>query len=189
MYNDSEKIMANRLTHIYTKTGDEGKTSLGDGTRVEKHHLRVEALGNVDEFNSIIGLLLTTNIDTEKTTTLKKIQHHLFDIGGELSIPNLRKIDDEKIKFIEKNIDAMNKNLSSLEEFILPGGSHEAALCHQARTVCRRAERSLFRLNEIEKINAVSLKYINRLSDFLFVLARQINKEKNISDTFWQKNI
>ena len=183
------KIMANRLTHIYTKTGDEGKTSLGDGTRVDKHHLRVEALGNVDEFNSIIGIILTTDINKDIYKILKIVQHHLFDIGGELSIPNLRKIDTEKIEFIEKNIDAINKNLSPLKEFILPGGSFESALCHQARTVCRRAERSLFRLNEIEKINSISLQYLNRLSDFLFVLAREINREKKVSDTFWQKNI
>lgn len=181
--------MADRLTHIYTKTGDDGKTSLGDGSRLEKHHLRVEALGNIDELNSIIGLIQTSDLKKDDISLLKVIQHHLFDIGGELSIPNLRKLSEEKIKFLESHIDKINSNLEPLKEFILPGGSYEASLCHHARTVCRRAERSLFRLNELEKINAISLKYINRLSDFLFVQARKLNKEKNIKDTFWQKNI
>ena len=181
--------MADRLTHIYTKTGDEGKTSLGDGSKISKAHLRIESLGNIDELNSIIGLVISTDISKDDQDILTKIQHHLFDVGGEISIPKLKKIDEDKIVFIENLIDEINAKLTPLKEFILPGGSKESALCHHARTVCRRAERSLFQLNEIEKINANALKYMNRLSDLLFVMARRINKTKDVSDTYWQKNI
>ncbi len=181
--------MANRLTRIYTKTGDTGKTSLSDGTRVEKFNARIEGIGNIDELNSVIGLILTEALSNSVQKILKEIQHHLFDIGGELSIPNHIKINEKKIKYLEKNLDIMNNSLPPLKEFILPGGSKAAAFCHQARTVCRRTERYLYKLNQTNKVNENTLKYINRLSDFLFVLARFINKSNNIEDILWQKNI
>ena len=179
--------MVNRLTQIYTKTGDEGKTGLGDGTRTEKFSIRIECLGSVDELNSIIGLILTENISQK--TILNKIQHDLFDIGGELSIPNYKKIDSKKVDFLESELDKMNDSLPALKDFILPGGSKAASYVHLARTVCRRVERNLFLLKSKEEVNKNSLKYINRLSDFLFVLARHINKEDNYDDILWQKNI
>ncbi len=181
--------MANRLTKIYTKTGDDGKTGLGDGSRIEKFNLRIEGLGNIDELNSVIGIILSENIPAEESEWLKKIQHDLFDIGGELSIPNFTKLGILKVEFLESNIDNMNKELSPLKEFILPGGSKVSSYTHLARTICRRVERNLFKLNQTEKVNEFSLKYINRLSDFLFVFARHLNKSKNISDIFWKKNI
>ena len=179
--------MVNRLTQIYTKTGDEGKTGLGDGTRIEKFSIRIECLGGVDELNSIIGLILTENVP--QINTLKKIQHDLFDVGGELSIPNYKKIDIKKVSFLEKELDRMNDTLAPLKDFILPGGSKAASYSHLARTVCRRVERNLFLLNDTEEVNKNALKYINRLSDFLFVLARYINKESNNDDILWQKDI
>ena len=179
--------MVNWLTQIYTKTGDEGKTGLGDGTRVAKFSTRIECLGNVDELNSIIGLILTEKVS--QTNTLKKIQHDLFDIGGELSIPNYKKIDLKKVSFLEQELDRMNDTLPPLKDFILPGGSKAASYCHLGRTVCRRVERNLFLLNDKEEVNKNALKYINRLSDFLFVLARYINKENNVDDILWQKDI
>jgi cob(I)alamin adenosyltransferase len=181
--------MANRLTKIYTKTGDEGNTGLGDGSRIEKFNLRIEGLGNIDELNSVIGIIISENIPVKESEWLKKIQHDLFDIGGELSIPNFTKLGILKVEFLESNIDNMNKDLPPLKEFILPGGSKVSSYTHLARTICRRVERNLFKLNQTEKVNEFSLKYINRLSDFLFVLARHLNKSKNINDIFWKKNI
>ena len=179
--------MVNRLTQIYTKTGDEGKTGLGDGTRVAKFSTRIKCLGSVDELNSIIGLILTENVSQKNI--LKKIQHDLFDIGGELSIPNYIKIDLKKVNFLEQELDRMNDTLPPLKDFILPGGAKAASYSHLGRTVCRRVERNLFLLNDKEEVNKNALKYINRLSDFLFVLARYINKENNVDDILWQKDI
>ena len=181
--------MANRLTKIYTKTGDDGKTGLGDGTRIEKFNSRIEGLGSIDELNSVIGIIISEDISAKEYEWLEKIQHDLFDIGGELSIPNYTKLTILKVEFLESNIDKMNKELPPLKEFILPGGSKISAYTHLARTICRRVERNLFKLNKSDIVNEVSLKYINRLSDFLFVLARHFNKSKNIDDIFWKKNI
>ncbi len=181
--------MGNRLTKIYTKTGDDGKTGLGDGSRVDKFNVRIEGLGNIDELNSIVGMILSEDIPATESEWLQRIQHDLFDIGGELSIPDFNKLSMSKLTFLESCIDDMNKDLPPLKEFILPGGSKASSFTHLARTVCRRVERNLFKLNQTDKVNEVSLKYINRLSDFLFVLARHINKSKNINDIFWKKNI
>lgn len=181
--------MANRLTKIYTKTGDQGETGLGDGSRVKKFDPRIESLGNIDELNSIIGILLTEKLPEDKKIILNKIQHDLFDIGGELSIPNHININEKKISFLENTLDEMNKDLPPLKEFILPGGSKAASYCHLARTVCRRVERNLFKLTKTDKVNDASLKYINRLSDVLFVLARFLNKINKLDDIFWKKNI
>lgn len=181
--------MANRLTKIYTKTGDEGKTGLSDGSRVDKFSTRIEGLGNIDELNSIIGIILTEELPSPIKENLNKIQHDLFDIGGELSIPDHIVINEDKVLFLEESLDKINKTLPPLKEFILPGGSKESAYCHLARTVCRRSERVLFKLSKSEKINPVSLKYINRLSDYLFVLARFINKSNGVKDILWEKSI
>ena len=181
--------MGNRLTKIYTKTGDEGKTGLSDGSRVDKFSNRIEGLGNIDELNSIIGLILTEELPSQVKENLNKIQHDLFDIGGELSIPDHIAINEDKILFLEQSIDKINKTLEPLKEFILPGGTRESAYCHLARTVCRRTERILFKLSKTEKINPASLKYINRLSDYLFVLARLLNKFNKIEDILWKKSI
>jgi len=181
--------MANRLTKIYTRTGDQGKTGLADGSRVDKFHARIESLGNIDELNSIIGIVLTENIPDDKKLILERVQHDLFDIGGELSIPNHIVIDDKKVDFLESNLDEMNNELQPLKEFILPGGSKISSYCHLARTVCRRVERNLFELAQTDKVNEASLKYINRLSDMLFVLARFLNKINQLNDIFWKKDI
>jgi cob(I)alamin adenosyltransferase len=181
--------MANRLTKIYTRTGDQGKTGLADGSRVDKFHARIESLGNIDELNSIIGIVLTENIPDDKKLILERVQHDLFDIGGELSIPNHIAIDDKKVDFLESNLDEMNNELQPLKEFILPGGSKISSYCHLARTVCRRVERNLFELAQTDKVNEASLKYINRLSDMLFVLARFLNKINQLNDIFLKKDI
>tara|TARA_B100000035_G_scaffold315307_1_gene335138 strand:+ start:19300 stop:19842 length:543 start_codon:yes stop_codon:yes gene_type:complete len=180
--------MADRLTHIYTKTGDNGETSLGNGQRVKKNSARVECLGSIDELNSIIGLILTEAVPEKIKTTLTEIQHDLFNIGGELSIPSHKLLDSKRVDFLEIELDAMNQKLPPLKEFILPGGSKQAALAHVARTVCRRAERNCINLKEIEEINSSSMYYLNRLSDFLFVLARTLNQENNVPDTLWKRS-
>jgi cob(I)alamin adenosyltransferase len=180
--------MANRLSKIYTKTGDAGTTGLGDGTRVAKDSLRVAAMGDVDELNSIIGLMLTEPISTEINQVLTRIQHDLFDMGGEICMPGYAMIKQERVTALENTLDQWNDTLTPLKEFILPGGSRAAAYCHLARTVCRRAERTMTTLNTNEKITEISLQYINRLSDLLFVLCRILNKEAGVSDVLWQNN-
>jgi len=181
--------MANRLSKIYTRTGDKGKTGLADGSRVDKFNSRIESLGNIDELNSIIGIVLTEKIPNDMKAILERVQHDLFDIGGELSIPNHMVIDEKKIDFLENSLDKMNNELQPLKEFILPGGSRITSYCHLARTVCRRVERNLFKLAQSDKVNEASLKYVNRLSDMLFVLARFLNKINQHNDILWKKEI
>lgn len=178
--------MANRLSKIYTRTGDTGTTGLGDGTRVAKDSLRIAAMGDVDELNSIIGLILTESMSTKIHDCLTRIQHDLFDIGGEICMPGHAMIKAERVTALETQLDAWNDTLTPLKEFILPGGSRAAAYCHLARTVCRRAERQMTTLNNQEKMTEVSLQYINRLSDLLFVLCRILNKEAGLPDVLWQ---
>ena len=177
--------MGNRLSKIYTRTGDDGTTGLGNGTRVAKDSLRVQAMGDVDELNSVIGLLLTEPVSDKIRSTLTEIQHDLFNIGGEICIPDYVILQQANIDNLEEAIDTLNETLAPLKEFILPGGTKAAAYCHLARTVCRRAERKLITLARDEKVTAISLKYLNRLSDLLFVLCRVINKEAGISDVLW----
>ncbi len=178
--------MANRLSKIYTKTGDKGTTGLGDGTRVAKDSLRVAAMGDVDELNSIIGIIQTETLQPNIHAALTAIQHDLFDMGGEICMPGYAMIKAERVAALETQLDAWNDTLSPLKEFILPGGSRVAAYCHLARTVCRRAERTMTTLNSQEKITEISLQYINRLSDLLFVLCRILNKNANVPDVLWQ---
>ena len=180
--------MANRLSKIYTRTGDDGTTGLGDGTRVAKDSLRIDAMGDVDELNSVIGLMLTEAVPDILLDTLTQIQHDLFNLGGEICIPEYVILSQANIDNLEEAIDTLNDELEPLKEFILPGGTKAAAYCHLARTVCRRAERKLITLARDEKVTAISLKYLNRLSDLLFVLCRIINKEAAVPDVLWQNN-
>jgi cob(I)alamin adenosyltransferase len=179
--------MGHRLSKIYTRTGDRGETGLGDGARVSKDNARVEAFGTVDELNSVIGLLLTETLPQPQRATLTRIQHWLFDLGGELSIPGHRAIDARQVSTLEETLDTLNADLEPLKEFILPGGCKAAAWCHLARTVCRRAERRLVTLGLGESINPESLRFLNRLSDLLFVMARALNRGEGRADVLWQR--
>ncbi|MEE9342376.1 MAG: cob(I)yrinic acid a,c-diamide adenosyltransferase [Gammaproteobacteria bacterium] len=181
--------MGNRLTKIYTRTGDNGETGLGDGSRISKDSDRIQALGSLDELNSWIGLLLTKTLAENLRKPLTLVQHRLFDLGGELSIPDYHIIDDSHIEQLESFLDHLNETLPPLKDFILPGGCEASAVCHLARTVCRRAERDLVKLMQTEKINTASAKYLNRLSDLLFVMARYINAQAGSPDVLWQKNV
>jgi cob(I)alamin adenosyltransferase len=178
--------MGNRLSKIYTRTGDDGSTGLGDGSRTDKDSLRIEAMGAVDELNSTIGVLLCHTLPEAIQSALTDIQHSLFDIGGELCIPGSTVITADRVDALEQLLDTLNADLAPLKEFILPGGAPAAAACHQARTVCRRAERRAYSLAKSETINPDSIKYLNRLSDLLFVMARHLNREAGIADIFWK---
>lgn len=178
--------MGHRLSKIYTRTGDDGSTGLGDGSRVKKTSERIEAIGAVDELNSVIGVLLVHEIPPNLRSMLTDIQHELFDLGGELSIPGQTTLSDDQVRRLESALDGLNENLSPLKEFILPGGSEAAALCHVARTVCRRAERRVVRLGETEKTNPATARYLNRLSDLLFVVARVLNVHAGRADVLWK---
>lgn len=180
--------MGNRLSKIYTRTGDEGSTGLGDGSRVPKESLRVEAYGTVDETNSVIGLVLAVaTLPPQIRRCLLEVQHDLFDLGGELCIPGHRMIAAAHVERLETELDAFNESLPPLKEFILPGGGPAAAACHVARTVCRRAERRCWSLARVESVAPEALKYLNRLSDLLFVLARVLARQENGSEVLWQR--
>ena len=180
-------IMGFRLSKIYTKTGDAGQTGLGNGDRTVKCDLRVQAMGEVDELNANIGLLMSSNLPSDILASLVRIQHQLFDLGGELCIPGSARVHVEQIAEIEALIDKYNANLPNLADFILPGGCQGACLAHIARTVCRRAERSVVALAQTESVNTPVLQYLNRLSDWLFVLARVLNQKAGQADILWEK--
>lgn len=177
--------MGNRLSKIYTRTGDKGTTGLGDGARVDKNHPRIEAFGTVDELNSHIGVIIAYALPDEIKTCLSAIQHDLFDLGGELCVPGYQKITDEYVSRLEIQLDTFNAELPALKEFILPAGGHATAHCHVARTVCRRAERCIYTLNKSEPVNPAALAYINRLSDLLFVIARVCARFENGQEVLW----
>jgi cob(I)alamin adenosyltransferase len=181
--------MGYRLSKIYTRTGDAGTTGLGDGSRVGKDAPRVAALGDVDELNAVIGLLLCETLPDEVRTLLIGVQHDLFDLGGELSVPGGAFLKDTQPGRLETAIDRFNGELEPLKEFILPGGTRPAALTHHARTVCRRAERAVVALAHNETVSEPARQYLNRLSDLLFVLARWLNKHAGHGDVLWQKGI
>lgn len=177
--------MGNRLSKIYTKTGDDGTTGLGDGTRVPKDDVRVEAYGTVDELNSVIGMLLAEEVNIEIRNCLTRVQHELLDLGGELCIPGYTAIKPEHVTRLEDELDGFNAPLPPLKEFILPGGSRAAGVCHLARTVCRRAERRTYTLHSKTPVSPQALEYLNRLSDLLFVLGRVIARHDKGSEVLW----
>ena len=179
--------MGKRLSKIATRTGDDGSTGLGDGSRSSKDALRVIAMGEVDELNSQLGLLLTEDVPPEMRTALLAIQHDLFDLGGELCIPGYSLVGEAHVLRLDTLLAQYNDALPPLDEFILPGGSKAAALAHVCRTVCRRAERSMVALARQESLNPAPLQYVNRLSDLFFVLARSLNRHAGRQDVMWER--
>ena len=179
--------MGNRLSKIATRTGDDGTTGLGDGTRTRKDALRVQAMGDVDELNSQIGVLLCEDMPADLREELITIQHDLFDLGGELCIPGFTMIKEAQVIRLDDLLEKYNATLPALSEFILPGGSRAAALAHVCRTVCRRAERVIVSLGHEETLNPQPRQYVNRLSDLMFVLARVLNRYSGGSDVLWEK--
>jgi cob(I)alamin adenosyltransferase len=182
--------MGKRLTRIATRTGDDGSTGLADGARVAKSHRRVAAMGDVDELNSQLGVLLAEPLPDDVRSLLQQVQHQLFNLGGELSLPGQALLQAEAVAALDKALERHNATLPPLAEFILPGGSRSAAIAHVARTVARRAERALVALGEIDAVNAAPRQYLNRLSDLLFVLARVLNRANldglGGDDVYWR---
>jgi cob(I)alamin adenosyltransferase len=180
--------MGNRLSKIYTRTGDDGSTGLGDGMRVPKEHLRVEAYGTVDEANSAVGVVLAVaGLPERVRTTLLDVQHDLFDLGGELCIPGHRIVTAAYVERLEQALDGFNEGLPPLKDFILPGGGTAAAACHLARTVTRRAERRVWSLARVEAVAPEVPQYLNRLSDLLFVVARVLARHEHGSEVLWRR--
>src|SRR5512137_1993191 len=179
--------MGHRLSQIATRTGDDGTTGLGDGSRTTKDSLRVAAMGDVDELNSAIGVLLAETLPDEVRADLVDIQHDLFDLGGELCIPGYTMLKDAQVARLDARLAHYNADLPRLAEFILPGGSRAAALAHVCRTACRRAERALVALGKQDKVNDGPRQYLNRLSDLMFVLARVLNRHAGGTDVQWQQ--
>jgi len=179
--------MGHRLSRIYTRTGDDGSTGLGDGVRVPKEHLRVEAYGTVDEANSTVGMVLAVpGLPQDVVDCLTEVQHDLFDLGGELCIPGHRAIVATDVERLERTLDGFNEHLPPLKDFILPGGGPAAAACHLARTVTRRAERRVWALARVEAVASEVPQYLNRLSDLLFVIARVLARHENGSEVLWR---
>ncbi|MFC3681576.1 cob(I)yrinic acid a,c-diamide adenosyltransferase [Bacterioplanoides pacificum] len=179
--------MGNRLSKIATKTGDKGETGLGDGSRVSKSSARMHAIGDVDELNSWVGMLRAElDENDELIALLHQVQHDLFDLGGELSVPGFNALQEVLITDLENHLEGLNDTLPPLKDFILPGGNKAAATCHLARTVCRRAERSLVALNTSETSSPLALRYLNRLSDVLFVMARVLARRSESGEILWQ---
>jgi cob(I)alamin adenosyltransferase len=179
--------MGHRLSRIYTRTGDDGSTGLGDGMRVPKEHLRVEAYGTVDEANSAVGMVLAVpGLPAALVECLTQVQHDLFDLGGELCMPGHRAIVAADVERLETALDGFNSDLPPLKDFILPGGGPAAAACHLARTVTRRAERRVWALARVEEVAAEVPCYLNRLSDLLFVLARVLARHEHGSEVLWR---
>jgi len=178
--------MGNRLSKIATRTGDAGETGLGDGSRVAKDALRIHALGDIDELNSCLGVLLAEKMPAALRKALLQVQHDLFDLGGEVCIPGHSMIKEAQVLHLDALLAAYNGKLPALKEFILPGGSRAAAVAHLARTVCRRAERSLVALGRAEPVGEHARQYLNRLSDLLFVLGRTLNRASRRGDVLWR---
>jgi cob(I)alamin adenosyltransferase len=177
--------MANRLTKISTRTGDDGTTGLSDGSRVSKDSLRIEAMGDVDELTSAIGVLMAEEIPDAMRSLFAAIQHDLLDMGGELSLPGHELLAESHVAALERELEALNADLPPLRDFVLPGGTRAAAAAHVARTVCRRAERKLVALSCVESVPPLMLQYLNRLSDLLFVAARTLNRRGGGEDVLW----
>ena len=179
-------MMGHRLSKIYTRTGDKGTTGLGGGERVAKNSLRIEAIGNVDELNSAIGMVLACEIRDDIRESLSEVQHRLFDLGGELSMPGHEAIRAEDVAAMEAELDEFNAGLPPLREFILPGGGPAAAACHLARTICRRSERRVVTLAAAEDVSPHGQAYLNRLSDLLFVFCRILAREEGGGEVLWR---
>ena len=180
--------MGHRLTKIYTKTGDDGTTGLGNNQRVDKAHARVEAYGTVDELNSAIGVVLAANhVSDDIRTLLSRLQHELFELGGELCMPGYEALQSEHVEHLEQALDDLNASLPPLKDFILPGGTLAASYCHLARTICRRAERCIVRVHHHEPLRTEILQYINRLSDLLFVISRVLVHAAGKDEVLWEK--
>jgi cob(I)alamin adenosyltransferase len=179
--------VGNRLSRIVTRTGDAGTTGLGDGTRTAKDSLRIEAIGEIDELNSSLGVLLCEEMPAPIRAALLDVQNDLFDLGGELCLPGMEVIKDIQVTRLETLAEGFNADLPMLKEFILPGGTRAAAFAHLSRTICRRAERAIVRLHAAEPVSAAACRYINRLSDLLFILGRSLNRAGGRGDVLWQK--
>jgi len=179
--------MGNRLSKIYTRTGDGGTTGLGDGSRTDKYSLRMEAIGEIDELNCNLGLLLSEDLRPDMHALLMDIQHDLFDLGGELSIPDSEFIAAAAVTKLEDGIDRYNDELPPLKEFVLPGGSRAAAVAHLCRAVCRRAERRMVALAAHESVSPHAAKFVNRLSDLMFVIARIVARDSGAGEVMWQR--
>jgi cob(I)alamin adenosyltransferase len=179
--------MGHRLSKIITRTGDKGETGLGDGSRVPKDSPRIAALGDVDELNSWIGLLLAEDLPVEVRDALVGVQHDLFDLGGEVCIPGHSSMTQKQVERLEGLVERFNRNLPPLKEFILPGGSRAASQAQLARSICRRAERALVALAREESVSSAARIYLNRLSDLLFVLGRALNRHAGLPDALWQQ--
>jgi cob(I)alamin adenosyltransferase len=177
--------VVNRLSQIYTRTGDDGSTGLGDGSRVSKDSARVTAYGTVDEANSAIGVVLACELPDDVRALLVGVQHQMFDLGGELCIPGHAAIQAADVDRLEQALDAFNAPLPPLKDFILPGGGPAAAHCHLARTICRRAEREVVTLSHHDAVRPEAIRYLNRLSDLLFVLARVLSRASGHGETLW----
>ena len=184
--NENER-KGNRLSKIVTRTGDAGTTGLGDGSRTTKDSLRIDAIGEVDELNSSIGLLLCEDLPARVRAALLDVQHDLFDLGGELCLPGMAVMKDAQVARLEDLAEEFNADLPMLKEFILPGGTRPAAIAHLCRTIARRAERSMVRLNNAEPLSDAARRYVNRLSDLLFILGRLLNRAGGRGDVLWQK--
>jgi cob(I)alamin adenosyltransferase len=180
--------MGHRLSKITTRTGDGGETGLADGSRVAKDSARIAALGEVDELNSVVGLLLAEEVPYAVRACLEEVQHDLFDLGGETAIPGHALMSDAQVTRLERAVEDFNRDLEPLKEFILPGGTRAAALAHLARTTCRRAERALVALGRAEQVSSVARVYLNRLSDLLFVLGRVLNRAGGRPDVLWKRD-
>jgi len=179
--------VGNRITKVYTRTGDDGSTGMADGSRVEKNSSVITAIGDVDELNAVIGLLRAEDLPQVVDAVLPGIQNDLFALGGELSMPEYRVVEGRHTEKLEEQIDAWNDALQPLADFILPAGSRTVALCHLARTVCRRAERSLVSLGQDDGVRGELVQYLNRLSDYLFVAARMLAREGRVNEVYWAK--
>lgn len=179
--------MKNRISRVVTRTGDKGQTGLADGSRVSKDSARIDAIGQVDELNSVIGLVISEGLPEKMKQELQLIQNELFNMGGELAIVPTALMTEDKVSIIEKLVEDYNENLPALRDFILPGGTKTAALYHLARSVCRRVERAVVALGKQENISPVLYQYLNRLSDLFFIYARVANKMADQTDIFWKK--
>ncbi|MEM7017991.1 MAG: cob(I)yrinic acid a,c-diamide adenosyltransferase [Pseudomonadota bacterium] len=178
--------MGHRLSKIYTRTGDAGDTGLADGSRVPKDSLRIETMGTVDELNCHLGILLTHPLSPELAEYFPIVQNLLFEVGSELAVPGYNAIRAEDVEQMETRLDALNEDLPPLKEFILPGGAPATATCHLARAICRRAERLMVGLNKDDELNPETLRFLNRLSDFLFVAARALVRHEESQEVLWQ---